>query len=87
MSVTLIAWWVLPLLVAAVVMCVVRLIQGPNIPDRVIAIDLMATLAIGVTAAYAIATNQTVLLDVATVLALISFLSSIAFAYYLEHHI
>ena len=62
----------------------VRLVRGPTLPDRVVALDLMGVLAVGMIAAYTVATNQPVLLDPATVLALVGFLGTVAFAGYLE---
>jgi multicomponent Na+:H+ antiporter subunit F len=61
-----------------------RLVRGPTLPDRVVALDLMGVLAVGMIAAYAVSTDQSVLLDPATVLALVGFLSTVAFAQYLE---
>jgi multicomponent Na+:H+ antiporter subunit F len=78
---------VLPLLGLAVVIVFVRLARGPSLPDRVVALDLLATLAIGIVAAYAITTDQPVLLDVASVLALLAFLGTVAFARYLEKRV
>jgi multicomponent Na+:H+ antiporter subunit F len=76
--------WALSLLSVAIVLTLGRLVRGPSLPDRVVALDLLGTLGIGVIAVYAIATNQPVFLDVAIILALISFLGTVAFAYYLE---
>jgi multicomponent Na+:H+ antiporter subunit F len=78
---------ILPLLSVAVILAFVRLVRGPSLPDRVVALDLMSTLGIGIIAAYAIATEQPVFLDVASVLALITFLGTVAFAYYLERRV
>jgi len=61
-----------------------RLVRGPSLPDRVVALDLMAALVVAFICTYAIATNQRVFLDVAIVLALIAFISTIAFAQYVE---
>lgn len=61
-----------------------RLVRGPSLPDRVVALDLIAFLTVGIVSAYAIGTNQRVFLDVAIVLALITFLGTIAFAQYVE---
>lgn len=68
----------------ALFLAFVRLVRGPTLPDRVVALDLMGVLAVGMIAAYAVATNQPVLLDPATVLALVGFLSTVAFAQYLK---
>lgn len=75
---------VLPVLVVTVVLAFISLARGPSLPDRVVALDLMTTVGISIIAIYAIATDQPVVLDVATVVALISFLGTIAFAYYIE---
>jgi multicomponent Na+:H+ antiporter subunit F len=75
---------ILPLLSLAIIMTFVRLVRGPSLPDRVVALDLMATIGIGFIAVYAVATDQPVFLDVGTVLALISFLGTVAFARYIE---
>jgi multicomponent Na+:H+ antiporter subunit F len=58
--------------------------QGPSLPDRVVALDLLTTVGIAITAVYAMMMNEPLIMDVATVLALISFLGTIAFAYYVE---
>jgi multicomponent Na+:H+ antiporter subunit F len=68
----------------AVVLAFIRLVRGPGLPDRVVALDLIFTIGIGIIAVYAISTNQPAFLDVAIIAALIAFLGTIAFAYYLE---
>lgn len=75
---------VLPILVIAMVPAFIRLVRGPSLPDRVIALDLLITIGVGIIAVYAIAMGQAVFLDVAVVLALTSFLGTVAFAYYVE---
>ena len=67
----------------AMFLAFVRLLRGPTLPDRVVALDLMGVLAVGMLAAYAVATDQPVLLDPAAVLALVGFLGTVAFARYL----
>lgn len=62
----------------------IRLVRGPTLPDRVVALDLMGVLAVGMIAAYDVAVDQPVLLDTATVVALVGFLGTVAFARYLE---
>lgn len=74
----------LPILLLAVLLAVVRLVRGPNLPDRVVALDLIATLVMGIMAVYAVATDAAVLLDLVVVLALLSFMGTVAFARYVE---
>jgi multicomponent Na+:H+ antiporter subunit F len=75
---------VMPILTLSFALAFVRLLRGPSLPDRVVAIDLLTVLSIGIIATYAIATEETAFLDVVIVLALIAFLATVAFAYYIE---
>ncbi len=75
---------VMAMLSLALLLAFVRLVRGPSLPDRVVALELIATLAVGVIAVYDIATEQPVFLDVAIVVALIGFLGAVAFARYVE---
>ncbi|MHB8057913.1 MAG: cation:proton antiporter [Desulfuromonadaceae bacterium] len=78
---------ILPLLGCAMVAAFARLVRGPTLPDRVVALDLMATLIIAISAAYSVVTDQPAYLDAAIVLALITFLGTVAFAYYLNRSV
>ncbi|MHA7833196.1 monovalent cation/H+ antiporter complex subunit F [Algiphilus sp.] len=62
----------------------IRLLLGPSLPDRVVALELIASLTVGMIATYAVDTNVGAALDVALVLALTGFLAALAFARYLE---
>jgi|SoiMethySBSTD1v2_1073268.scaffolds.fasta_scaffold10948_6 multicomponent Na+:H+ antiporter subunit F len=74
----------LTMLSVALLLAFVRLARGPSLPDRVIALDLVSILAAAIAATYAIAAEDAVFLDVAIVLALISFLGTVAFARFVE---
>ena len=78
---------VLGLLALASLLGFVRLLRGPILPDRVVAFDLLATLAVGISAVYSMAHDQPVFLDVAVVIALISFVGTVAFARYIEERL
>ncbi|CAN5666005.1 cation:proton antiporter [soil metagenome] len=68
----------------ALLICIIRVAIGPTLPDRVIAIDLLAIVAIGMIGIYAVKTGEWALLDAATVLALVAFLGTVTFARYME---
>lgn len=68
----------------AILLVVFRLLRGPTLPDRVVALDMIATLAAGAIAIYAIREQEPVFLLVAVVLALVVFVGTVAFAFYLE---
>lgn len=77
-------WVTLGILVVSIFVALIRLILGPSLPDRVVALDLISTLVIGIVAVEIVLSGQAVLLSVVMVLALVSFLGTIAFAHYLE---
>jgi multicomponent Na+:H+ antiporter subunit F len=68
----------------AVLLAVVRLVRGPDLANRVVAVDMLSALGVGITGAAAVASGDAVYLDVALVLALITFLGTVAFARYAE---
>lgn len=72
------------ILAAAMVCSVIRLVRGPTLPDRVVALDLLGVLAAGAIALYSIRTDESTLLPVAIVMALVMFVGTVAFALYLE---
>jgi len=75
---------ILPILSLSVLLVFVRFLLGPNISDRVVALDLLITIGIGIIAVYSIISDKPTFLDIAMILALIAFLSTVAFSYYLE---
>jgi multicomponent Na+:H+ antiporter subunit F len=79
------AFWVLPLaaslLALSGLLIVYRLLRGPSRPDRAVAIDALTLLAVAATALSALFSAQAALVDVAVLLALVSFLGTAAFAF------
>ena len=71
-------------LAVALVLTFIRLMRGPSLMDRVVALELIASLVAGIVAVYAIGTDAPALLDVAIALALVAFLAAVAFARYAE---
>lgn len=74
----------LALLALAMLLSFVRLMRGPSLTDRVVAVDLITTIGVAMSALYALLHDSRVFLDVAILTALISFVGTIAFAYYIE---
>jgi len=72
---------------AGIVLSFVRLILGPNIADRAVALDGMTIIAISLIVFIAYYSNRVIYLDVAIVYGLISFVGIIAIARYLERGI
>lgn len=76
-------YFVFPILSLSILLVFIRLFKGPRIVDRVVALDLIITMGIAIMTAYSIRTEQEFFLDVAVILALIAFLGTIAFSFYL----
>jgi multicomponent Na+:H+ antiporter subunit F len=75
---------ILPILSISMVLTFIRFIKGPRVVDRVIALDLIITIGIGFITVFSIRSGKELFLDVAMILALIAFLSTVAFSYYLD---
>ncbi len=76
--------WAFLLLFVGFGFALFRLAKGPSLPDRVVALDLMATLSIGFVVLRAVQTDFSVYLDVAVILGLVAFLGTAAFARFVE---
>ena len=72
------------LFLAAMVLAFLRLVRGPSLPDRVVALDLITVLAVAFCALFAIASDNAAFLDVAIALALVAFLATVALARFAE---
>jgi len=72
------------LLSIAMLLIFIRLLIGPSLPDRVVALELLATVIVAMTGVYAIFTDRPSFIDVAIVAALTAFLAAIGFARFLE---
>jgi len=75
---------ILPILAVSAVLIFIRFLRGPTLSDRVVALDLLITTGIGIISVYSIITDQPTFLDIAMIVALIGFLSTVAFSYYIE---
>ena len=79
-----IAWIAGAVLAGGMVLSFIRLVQGPTLADRVVAVDALATMAIGALVIIAVVTGQGLLLDIALAIALVVFLGTIAMAITVE---
>jgi multicomponent Na+:H+ antiporter subunit F len=67
----------------ALFLTVYRIVVGPTLADRVLALDLLTVLGMGFVGALAIRTGITLYIDIAIALALLGFLATVAFARYI----
>ena len=61
-----------------------RVVVGPSAADRIVAVDILGVLIVGMLALLGLHYNQGFLLDIGLIWALLSFIASLAFAKILE---
>ncbi|RSK32317.1 pH regulation protein F [Rhodovulum iodosum] len=74
------------MIVLSVVLAFVRLVRGPSLPDRVVALDMMTVSIVAFCGLSAIRHDAPAFLDVAVVLALVGFLATVALARFAERN-
>lgn len=75
---------VMPIICLSLILIFIRFLKGPTILDRVVAIDLLITVGVGFIGLFSLIADNAIFLDVAVITALIAFLSTVAFSYYLD---
>lgn len=68
----------------SLILALFRVVRGPSLTDRVVALELFSTLVAGMVGVQTIASDVAGFLDVAIVIALMGFLASIGFARFVE---
>lgn len=71
-------------LALSIIGCAYRVIVGPTIPDRVVGLDTIGINIIGVVGILAIRLESETYLDVILVIAILSFIGTIAFSKFLK---
>lgn len=71
-------------LALCIVLAFVRVLRGPTAPDRVVGVDTINTLVIVTMVVVGAAYQEVIYIDVAIVYALLSFISTLFIAKYLE---
>lgn len=67
-----------------VVLALIRVLRGPTAPDRAVGVDTINTIVIVGMVAFGVAFREVIYIDVAIVYALLSFISTLFIAKYLE---
>lgn len=76
----------LVILSAALLLTTWRVIAGPTLADRVLALDMLVAIAIGFIAVIAVKTGFALYIDIAISLGLVGFLATVAFARFILAH-
>lgn len=72
------------LVLLATLLACYRILKGPTLPDRIVAVDLFGVLAVALIALLALHMGQPVLVDAAIALALVAFFGTVAYARFVE---
>ena len=75
---------VLGFLLLSIVIALIRVIKGPTAPDRVVGLDTINTIVIASMVIFGAATSNVIYIDVAIIYALLSYISTLFIAKYLE---
>lgn len=65
-------------------LCLYRIIRGPTIPDRMVAIDIFGILVVGICAIISIITGKSFILDIGIAWIILSFIGTLTLAKYLS---
>ena len=71
-------------LLICVIMSIIRVVRGPTAPDRIVGLDTINTIVISSMVIFGAAFREVIYIDVAIVYALLSFISTLFIAKYLE---
>lgn len=75
---------VLGVLLLCVVMALIRVVKGPTAPDRIVGLDTINTVVIVSMVVFGAVFREIIYIDVAIIYALLSFVSTLFIAKYLE---
>ena len=76
----LVRYLVMPILGLAALLSGWRVLRGPSLADRVVGLELLASVGIGLAACASLLADQAPVLDVSLLLALVAFLATLAYA-------
>ena len=74
----------LGVLLFCIIMAMIRVIKGPTAPDRIVGLDTINTIVIVGMVIFGVASDSIIYIDVAIVYALLSFVTTLFIAKYLE---
>lgn len=72
------------MLLLAFVLAFVRMLKGPEMSDRIAAMDLISSVTMAFVLSYSILVNKAIYFDIVIVISLISFIGTVAVSTYLK---
>ena len=72
------------MLLIAFALAFARIVKGPTPRDRIVALDLIASITMGFILIYSVVINKSMYFDIVIVISLISFIGTVAISTYLK---
>lgn len=72
------------MLLLAFLLAFLRLLKGPKMSDRIVAMDLIASVTMAFILTYSIAVKKEIYFDIVIVISLVSFIGTVAVSTYLK---
>jgi multicomponent Na+:H+ antiporter subunit F len=70
-------------MIALVILCLYRVIKGPSVADRVVAIDIIGIIVVGICVIISIRTEKAFIIDIGIAWIILSFIGTLTMAKYL----
>jgi len=70
-------------LIALIALCLIRVIKGPTVADRVVAIEIIGIIVVGICIILSISTGKSFLIDIGITWIILSFIGTLTMAKYL----
>lgn len=82
--ITIVSHIIFAILILSVAITFFRLYKGPTLPDRIVALDLIASISVGIIITLSFYRNEDIYLDIAVFVTLIVFIGTVAVSKYLK---
>lgn len=74
------------MLILAFALALARILKGPTVQDRIVAMDLIASITMGFILVYSVLINEAMYFDIVITISLISFIGTVAISTYLKQN-
>jgi len=72
------------MLLLAFILAFIRMLKGPDMSDRIVAMDLISSVTMAFILSYSVLVNKAIYFDIVIVISLISFIGTVAVSTYLK---
>ena len=83
-AINIVLFLIFGMLLVAFALAFLRMLKGPDMSDRIAAMDLIASITMAFILAYSVLVQKAIYFDIVIVISLISFISTVAVSTYLK---